>query len=625
MKSNLFGAGSMVMLISALFAGCNLFGPDSNLSPEAGEKTLADSVMEIPASIRSGATSSRSTAASVRSEIGDLYDLVPHYVQFADEVRHYVAGIVDAVVVNLAWLEEQPRGEKIPIENDPDWVGFLMTDLTDSTDGYDTSLTLYTGGPADPTGWVPRLKLDFLVNESGDAKGTMTLSMAEDLAPTVPGTIHARVVFDAIAQVKLLDIKYYKDISALLTYAEPLPASSSELAGLDLGQPESLSITVEYDAPYYFVSGYSYHPGIELMQDNGLGDYYAVFNPDSTVSQRHTYLFRGSVLTDSDGNEVGGRVAVAFPENGDDFSGAVTAASVWEECAIDGFYTDHMVRVVNDDIVATSDQLQKDYAYIWLRDLLPEVVSTLADDADFSTRFEEFQTWLSTLSAALADNAGAFQSYYDALSNPNGGAAAARPWKVDVDFLLSTLGVDTSAVDFSTTVSFEGTSMTLFEAVEAQVNQWLSWWGDPTTGEATFEAAYAAPGTTASDRSGMLSLVYVPYLLETAETSDYTITEAQLLSFLANSDTDDPEIAEFRRTYQSVTRVVNPAIYVHGTGFVGTYDGTTFYQAAAEALEPTSPTATVSSIVGMTKDETSIATKIPSAERAATLALSSRL
>lgn len=414
--------------------------------------------MKIPASIRSGATSSRTTAAAVRNEIGDLYDLVPQYVQFADGIRQFVSEIVDAVVVNLAWLQEQPQGGKVPIESDPDWAGFMITELTSSADGY----------------------------------------------------------------------------------------------------------------------------------------------------------------------EVGARVAVAFPDDTDDFAAGVTAESVWSQCAIDSFYTDHMVRVVNDDIAGSVEQIEKDYSYIWLTDLLPEVVSDLANDTSFSTRFAELQSWLGTIDTALADNAGDFQSYYDSLSNPNGGPATARPWKVDIDSLLTVLGEGPSTADFATMVDFAGTQMTLFDALDAQVDQWLAWWGDPATGAATFEAAYEAPDTSASDKKDLLFLVYLAYLLETAETSDYTVSQSQLVSFLENADTGDPETAEFYSTYQSVTRVANPAIYVHGSGFVGTYDGSDFCQATVETLEPASPDATVNRITAMAQNETAIATKIPSVERAATVALASQ-
>ena len=55
------------------------------------------------------------------------------------------------------------------------------------------------------------------------------------------------------------------------------------------------------------------------------------------------------------------------------------------------------------------------------------------------------------------------------------------------------------------------------------------------------------------------------------------ITQSDLETFLAQDDLDDNAI-QYREMYKAVRFMINPAFYDSTAGFLGTYDGTTFYK-----------------------------------------------
>lgn len=591
---------------AALIAGIALLGSCADLlggSDGGGggggtaPRTISDSVPVIPASLQVVGGINPTSVDEAEDGVIIVYDLIPGYVQLADEVRTFAVDLVDGIVTDLEQLDAIPTGEVFPIDTADPSQGYFEI-VTPGADGYERQVTVYDN--QDRTGAT--FRLDFTVNDQLQAEGRVRFTESAPLAgtgtsagfavDTITATDSIEITFDGISATQTLSIRYERPLDALIAAASGLDYSTDQttLDAMELGQAETLAIDVTFDGSQYTVAGYSYHPGLETLYDLGIEPWLAMFDdPEGEAGSdaddapnRSSYLFRAIVPVDG-GSETGASMALAFPE--DD---ATTVQAAFTDEALGGFVSAFYTEALNDEIVATTDLAERNFIVAYVLDLLPEYTP---GEQLTQAELEAFGAWITAIDTLLfedEDTATGANGVYDALGtrlNPNASAVA----KDDIA-VLAAFAADDQAVTFPTPTGpfFDAAN---YAALKAYVRGPTA---DPSDTALTdladltlAELNSVLDDTALSDgaKTGLLAIVRLPAILDAIDDTNYTITDAQLQTFLA-ANPDDPDAQALLAIYETAGRIINPAFYLATTGFQGTYnaDADVFYPLEGSAL-----------------------------------------
>ena len=570
----------MVLLTVCLFFSCDLAGTDGtdgtdgSDNPDGTDSLSVDvpgAVLELPKSILPVETTARSVDDQAEGDISDIYSLIPGYVGTASDIRGFVVELMGDVFASLDYLDGLTRDEVVVVE----YGDFPKMMISDSAGTYGHKIVLYADDLAEIPGMVVYYTLD---EDAGTAMGTVLLTDTETAFPgttEIEKSYSAEIVFDNTGDTETLSIRYHCDLTDLITHAEntysdlaPLTdTQAAEVRDLDLAQPERIAVEVSFDGTDYLISGYSYHPGIAVLSDLELEVYHDVFVRDLDDSgafedgeYRYTYLFKAHALVDEDGEEVGAKVALAFPA---DDAEAADVTDTFTDDALGVFYTDFMVRWLNEEVLGTEeDVLRKNYYILWLKDMLPTVSENASLD---ETRYDMFVAMITELYARIGGTDGSGVDLADAntyLTSLDYEAASRTSGvrREDIEIYLSFLG---GSLSDSETEPLDQTNLDRLQA-GIQENY------DSVRGYSYTQVNTHYQGmATEQEQQDFLYAVYLPDMVDQAIATGYEITKTELAAFFERDDLD-ADAEAFRELYTSVEYIVNPAFYHPDDGFFAT-------------------------------------------------------
>ncbi|MDA3851917.1 MAG: hypothetical protein PF447_11690 [Spirochaetaceae bacterium] len=619
MKCRLF---LLVLSISVLIFSCDIFGGNSSGITEPG-LDLEDNILDIPQSLLPGSSlvTSYSRAAIQEDHYAGLYNLIPEYIGSAENIRSMVEDIVTSLIENKEWIDVVDKDTRLDADGGSDFAQYSVEEL-DAGGDYDVRINLFESAEDSSPSFVIDYYMDpvsldtrgrIVLTEDGFFEGTSTVdSLAKRLT--------AEILFDGISDTKSLEVNYFESLGAvdtddnttLIGYARGLDSSANEteLLNLDLGQPERMSISVTFDGSYYRVSGYSYHPGIEVMQEKGMDSFYEMFNPGDEGT-RHSYLFKAMVSVDNSGEEQGAKLYLSFPE---DIESDVTR--VWTEDALGGFYTDFLTQRVNEYMLDPDEDgtplEDEEYGEIlfmnlWLKDRFSEIETTTT--APTVSQWTDFQSWVDLVDTAVATNYSDANSNIEPLIPGAVERAGSLRWE-DIQF-LAMLG-DGINLYTSDSVPLDETNWTSFR--NFMDNDII-----PITAYSQAEIQAAWSGYNEDMKQNLFLMVNISNLVDSAvadiNAADSTdiITSDELQTFLAQIDLDEDAQA-FANLFSSVQYIVNPAFYSPAAGFIGTYNEELeqYYSLSVSTLEPTSTPGVMTDLNAL--DDSSVETLVPQDE-----------
>lgn len=351
--------------------------------------------------------------------------------------------------------------------------------------------------------------------------GYVTLDVTrDDETITLTTYLTYDIRFDGTSFPQTLDIDYVKDLSEIFHFVELYwdELTEEQYDAIKLSQIGKSSVKIVFDGLEYGITGTSYSP-------------YANFEANINLElplygeNRSTYSFRAKSIT---GEVDGAKMEVALPEDT-----LEDVSNIWEENSVSNLFQKNILDFMNS----------------YLNQLIDEV-----DDSDISN-----STYLGSVLLESADFTGStlsekqqgIKSLYSFLGN-----------KIDIP-TLSDHGLTISTLEFDNAVTFWGTSsFTDFNINSVDdLNDFLASNDTSITNENKEEVYY---------------FVMAPLIITTYQATPVNISMDDIESFLESKN--DYFSNGFLILIESKKHIYNPAFFEKENGFLGTYDGTNFYQ-----------------------------------------------
>lgn len=531
---------------------------------------ISNSIISLPASLKGSSGSSNIVrplyAADGTSDSGlvGIYSGIQNYVSFAEMFKDLLKSLMTEIVAsNLMQLAALNTPVIIPEDaSDPDAPRkFKIEKLIGET--YAWKLSLYF----DVDAVDPAMVLRFNIS-GGAAQGQMLWKMTEtDSELTNAGITGVEVIryvdvtFNGMSNPKTLDVKLIQDLSQHRTYADANWSTLSDLekAALDLGQPEKVFVTAEYNTTdqVFTIYGTSYHPGWET--ESTLNGEEMTWGPE-----RSMYMFKAKADESADG----AKLFLAIPlETRTDAS-----ADLWETDSISNVFTDMMLENINGFLAGLADATD---------DL--DTDGDAGADLSVSEEQERADFMLSyILYPAITELHTYTQEEYD---------AAAAYWATHPD-----LGSWFTNPCCNTLANFNAWNAARSLSTKSDI-------GDDWASQIEI---YAWVMVAKADARA-------------ATNGSHDVTKAEMHDFVTGDVLSDGQ--SFKDQYQSISYLINPAFYSDTSGFLGTYDTSSdvFYKYANSSLDATTDQSPIAALKNL--DLSNITSHIPATVKAATITI----
>lgn len=550
---------------------------EENKVSESVEFDISRDIIEIPSSLLP------SSSRSGTSDALNIYTLIPNYIGSAESIRSGIEEIVSSIIENKSWIESIEKDVPHIVDGDENFKEFSVSETSGE---YSHRISFYNHNS------VKFLVIDFYIDEiSSRTRGRVYLKESSTYNGT-PSDVTllresiAEITFDAISESKTLEIRYLQPMGdvdststdTLIGYANSLdPGISGNreiLESLDLGQPERISIRVEYDGSFYRVSGYSYHPGLDTMHNKDMDIFYELFNPEDQ-SNRHTYLFKAITGIDNEGNGSGAKLYLSFPEDT-----LEDTSSVWVDDALGIFYGNYLTGVATnflndpdeDGILNESSELGESILMnLWIKDKYPKY--TTGTEVTLS-KWSSVGSWAEAIKTNIveATDLAAANSFITGLGDIGSSRNVVK--KEDIYLLTSLYNIDIANGDSPfTAVTWEGFKSAFFSDTANEYDKTYNL----TTLSADQVNAYLNDSSHSdTEKEGVLLIYNLTTLIDQVVPggfSGFTLTREELESFLSRDDLDSGAQG-FADLYVSLNYIVNPAFYHPVDKFLGTYNST---------------------------------------------------
>jgi|APSaa5957512622_1039677.scaffolds.fasta_scaffold20093_2 hypothetical protein len=316
----------------------------------ANSTKIQNSIFDLPGSI----TTSMGSSSTMRNIAGKpnfssggsndqsgIFSGVTQYVStaemFKDFVKQFMANVVGSGMLQNAELDTV---YSISDDSDDDSPTGIMVQKP-TGEAYEWKVNLYFDASPDVNS-NPGLIARLTIGDSG-ARGRILWAMteADDEVTTALGTPlditrYIDITFDGTTSTKSLELKYVGDMANYTEHAQTYwgTMSTAQKEALDLGQPEKVFLTAQYDSisGEYTLYATSYHPGwaIESTLDGS----------DSFWGPGHSmYMFKVKAV---EGSTNGAKLFLALPHED-----TTNTANVWTDDALGNLFIGVLVDQIN--------------------------------------------------------------------------------------------------------------------------------------------------------------------------------------------------------------------------------------------------------------------------------------